>query len=49
MAYCPAMKPVIVEGHDEAEATRKLVIAAQMYVERHPEIANSLRISEIGV
>ena len=36
MAYCPAMKPVIVQGDTEEEATKKLLVAAKMYVTRHP-------------
>ena len=48
MAYCPAMKPVVVEGDTEEEATKKLLIAAKMYVDRHPEISSSLRISDLG-
>ncbi len=47
MAYCPAMKPVVVEGETEEEATKKLLIAAKMYVDRHPEISSSLRISNL--
>jgi len=39
MAYCPAMKPVIVQGDTEKEASKKLLIAAKMYVTRHPEIS----------
>jgi len=38
MAYCPAMKPVIVEEDTEEEATKKLLISAKMYVTKHPEI-----------
>ena len=48
MAYCPAMKPVVVEGDTEEEATKKLLIGAKMYVKRHPEIGDSLRISDLG-
>ncbi len=48
MAYCPAMKPVVVEGDTEEEATKKLLIAAKMYVDRHPEIGSTLRISDLG-
>lgn len=47
MAYCPAMKPVIVEGDTEEEATRKLLVAARMYVARHPEISDTLRVSDL--
>lgn len=47
MAYCPYMKPVIVEGQTEEEATKKLLIVAKMYVDRHPEITSSLRISDL--
>ena len=48
MAFCPAMKPVVVEGDTEEKATKKLLIAAKMYVDRHPEITRSLRISDLG-
>lgn len=47
MAYCPAMKPVIVQGETEEAAKQKLLIAAKMYVMRHPEIEDSLKVSEL--
>lgn len=47
MAYCPAMKPVIVQGATEEEATKKLLVAAKEYVRRHPEITNALKVSEL--
>ena len=47
MAFCPAMKPVIVQGATEEEATRKLLIAAKLYVQRHPETTSSLKVSEL--
>lgn len=37
MAYCPAMKPVIVQGDTEEEVSEKLVSVAKLYVKRHPE------------
>ena len=43
MAYCPAMKPVIVQGDTEEEASKKLISAAKLYVKRHPEFLESLR------
>lgn len=49
MAYCPAMKPVIVQGQTEQEASEKLLIAAKMYVDRHPEIRDSLKVLELRI
>ena len=47
MAYCPAMKPVIVQGETEEAAKEKLLLTARMYVDRHPEIKNTLKVSEL--
>ncbi len=43
MAYCPEMKPVIVQGKTEEEAKKKLLSAAKLYLTRHPELPDSLR------
>ena len=47
MAYCPAMKPVIVQGETEESAKEKLLLAAKVYVTRHPEILSTLKVSEL--
>ena len=47
MAYCPAMKPVVVHADTEQEAFRKLLSAAKLYVKRHPEFRNSLRTADL--
>lgn len=49
MAYCSAMKPVIVQGETEEAAKQKLLLAAKMYVLRHPEIKDTLKVLELGV
>lgn len=49
MAYCPAMKPVIVQGETEEAAKEKLLQAAKVYVTRHPEILDTLKVSELEV
>ena len=43
MAFCPDMKPVIVFGKTEKEATEKLDVAVKLYVARHPEIKDIMR------
>ena len=47
MAYCPAMKPVIVQGATEKEAEKKLLAVAKLYIDRHPEIRDTLRYSDL--
>jgi len=48
MAYCPAMKPVIVQGDTEEEASKKLISVAKLYIKRHPEFSESMRSSDLG-
>lgn len=48
MAYCPAMKPVIVQGDTEEEVSKKLISVAKLYVKRHPEFQESMRSSDLG-
>lgn len=48
MAYCPAMKPVIVHADTEQQATEKLISAAKLYIKRHPDFSKSLRSSDLG-
>lgn len=48
MAYCPAMKPVIVQGDTEDEVSKKLISVAKLYVKRHPEFGESMRSSDLG-
>jgi len=45
MAYCPAMKPVIVQGKTEEDATIKLKLATKLFLNRHPEFLDTLRTS----
>lgn len=47
MAFCPAMKPVIVQGKTEEEATVKLKSAAKLFLERHPEFLDTIRSSTL--
>jgi len=47
MAYCPAMKPVIVQGKTEEEATTKLKSAVKLFLQRHPEFLDTLRSSTL--
>ncbi len=47
MAYCPAMKPVIVQGETEEQAQEKLLVAAKMYINRHPKIIDTLKVLEL--
>lgn len=47
MAYCPAMKPVVVHADTEEEASRKLLSVAKLYVKRHPELRSSLHTSDL--
>lgn len=48
-AYCPLMEPVIVFGNTVDEASEKLLIAARVYVKRHPEFVESIKSSSIEV
>lgn len=43
MAYCPDMKPVIVQGDTEEEVAKKIFSVARLYIKRHPEFQKSMR------
>jgi len=43
MAYCISTRPIIVKGKTEEEATKKLLIAAKMYVAGHPKLKDNLQ------
>lgn len=48
MAYCPEMKPVIVQGDTEEEVSEKLVSVAKLYIKRHPGFQESMRSFDLG-
>ncbi len=47
MAYCPDMKPVIVQGNTEEEISKKIVSVAKLYIKRHPDFQESMRSSDL--
>ena len=48
MAFCPDMKPVMVFGNTEKEASAKLNVAVEMYVNRHPKFVDTTRHASLA-
>ena len=48
MAYCPTMKPVIVQGETEDIIKEKLQTATKIYLARHPTALDTLKTAELS-